>query len=249
MDLEKIRQIKLISRKLLALESTINGVLNNPHATGFSQYSSYKQMALVYNDIIAEFNEYQISSAHVYTMQVDAMPGMGDSLPMQQKAILETTLLSARMLRAKIENNLDFVEDEIENLQNFIARKLRSIIYEVPKLEKEIQNAIETLLIGKGMSKGIDYDRETGKFLFSGREYIPDFIIQKLQLCIEVKLLREQKYRSKIIEEINADITAYSKEYANLLFVVYDLGAIRDEVEFKRDLENSGNVKVLLIKN
>jgi ABC-type phosphate transport system substrate-binding protein len=59
MDIEKTKQIKLIARKLLALENTINSVLNNSNAIGFSQYSSYKQMALIYNDIVAEFKEYQ----------------------------------------------------------------------------------------------------------------------------------------------------------------------------------------------
>ena len=31
---------------------------------------------------------------------------------------------------------------------------------------------IESLLLGRGLSKGSDYDRETGKFEFSGKEYI-----------------------------------------------------------------------------
>ena len=55
------------------------------------------------------------------------------------------------------------------------------------------------------MEQRIDYDRETGKFEFSGKEYIPDFIVPKLNLCIEVKLLKEGR-KSKMIEEINADI-------------------------------------------
>ena len=31
-------------------------------------------------------------------------------------------------------------------------------------------NAIEALLLGRGLNKGIDYDRESGKFEFSGKE-------------------------------------------------------------------------------
>ena len=42
----------------------------------------------------------------------------------------------------------------------------------------EIPNAIESLLLGRGFSRGADYDRESGKFEFSGKEYIPDFIIR-----------------------------------------------------------------------
>ncbi|WP_375709426.1 hypothetical protein [Niallia sp. NCCP-28] len=67
-------------------------------------------------------------------------------------------------------------------------------------------------MLGRGLSKGTDYDRETGKLEFSGKEFIPDFIIPKLRLCIEVKLLHEGK-KLKIIEEISADITSYAKQY------------------------------------
>ena len=98
------------------------------------------------------------------------------------------------------------------------------------------------------MSKGTDYDRESGKVEFSGNEYIPDFIVPKMSLCIEVKLLRENR-KSKIIEEISADITAYKKIYNRQLFVVYDLGVIQNELEFKRDIEMSDGVKVIIVKH
>lgn len=48
--------------------------------------------------------------------------------------------------------------------------------------KREVQNAIEALLLGRGLAKGLDYDRESGKFEFSGKEYIPDFIIPKMSL-------------------------------------------------------------------
>jgi hypothetical protein len=80
-------------------------------------------------------------------------------------------------------------------------------------------------------------------------KYIPDFIFTKTKKCIEVKLIKEASKKSKIIEEINADITAYKKEYENLLFVVYDIGIIRDETEFCRDIENNDNVKIVIVKH
>ena len=150
---------------------------------------------------------------------------------------------------ALLEKEIDFIDDEYTNLENFIKTRLRSTIFSPPEKEKEVQNAIETLFVGKGWNKGIDYDRETGKFEFSGKEYIPDFIVPKLSLCIEVKLLKEGR-KSKIIEEINADITAYDKEYKRQLFVVYDLGVIRDEIEFKRDIENAkDDIKAIIVKH
>ena len=129
-----------------------------------------------------------------------------------------------------------------------LKSRLRAVIFEKPQREVEVQNAIESLLLGRGLSKGSDYDRETGKFEFSGKEYIPDFIIPKLQLCIEVKLLRDGR-KSKVIEEISADITAYAKQYERQLFVVYDLGVIQNEEEFRRDIVNAGNVKLIIVKH
>ncbi len=184
-----------------------------------------------------------------YDSTVDQMPGLYDSTWLMQKEVLESVLASTRILISAIEGNLDFVNDEIDSLENLISNKLRSVIFNLPQNEKEVQNAIESLLLGKGMNKGIDYDREVGKFTFSGREYIPDFIIYKLNLCIEVKLLKEAGRKSKVIEEINADITAYSKTYETIIFVVYDLGYIRDVDEFKRDIENSRNIKVVIVKS
>ena len=153
----------------------------------------------------------------------------------------------AKMLLASLEGNCDFVDDEFENLQNFLHSRLRASIFKKPEKEIEVQNAIETLLLGRGLSKGIDYDRESGKLEFSGREYIPDFVVKKLSLCIEVKLLREGR-RSKLIEEIGADITAYKKVYSRQLYVIYDLGVIQNEVEFKHDIEAIDGVKVIVVK-
>ena len=130
-----------------------------------------------------------------------------------------------------------------------------------PSILTENPNKLLREGAGKGISRGstkevVDYgrtigryyDRETGKFEFSGKEYIPDFIIPKLQLCIEVKLLRDGR-KSKVIEEISADITAYAKQYERQLFVVYDLGVIQNEEEFRRDIENAGNVKLIIVKH
>ena len=48
---------------------------------------------------------------------------------------------------------------------------LRTVIFDKPQKEIEVQNAIEALLLGRGLNKGIDYVRESGKFEFSGKEY------------------------------------------------------------------------------
>jgi REase_DpnII-MboI len=118
-----------------------------------------------------------------------------------------------------------------------------------PAREKDVQNTVEQLFIGRGMEKGIDYDREVGRVKVSTKEVIPDFTLPPLDTAIEVKLLRDPNVVSRVIDEINADIQSYSKEYKTTVFVVYDLGALRDEVEFRRDLESSDGVKVVVVKH
>ncbi len=95
----------------------------------------------------------------------------------------------------------------------------------------------------------VRFDRESGKVEYSGKEYIPDFVLKNPTMAVEIKLLKDVKDKSRIIEEITADITAYSKEYDRLLFVIYDLGCIQNEIEFRNDIEKSGNIKVVIIKH
>ena len=69
---------------------------------------------------------------------------------------------------------------------------LRTVIFDKPQKEIEVQNAIEALLLGRGLNKGIDYDRESGKFEFSGKEYIQILLFLnyhyalKLNFCVRI---------------------------------------------------------------
>jgi hypothetical protein len=51
------------------------------------------------------------------------------------------------------------------------------------------------------------------------------------------------------VDEINADIRAYGTLYERQLYVLYDLGTIRDEAEFRRDLETAPGVSVVVVKH
>lgn len=247
-SIDDTSEIKMLISQLTAFANTIQEILNNAHTMESNRYSSFRDMAQIYIDFVDRAKTVLKVSTMVYTFDISKMGSYGDTLWPEQKRIMEQTLLSARILLSSLEASVDFVDDEYDNLSDFLFTRLRSVVYTLPEKEIEIQNAIDSLLQGRGLSKGAEYDRESGKFEFSGREYIPDFIIPKLKLCIEVKLLKEGR-RSKMVEEISADITAYKKQYERILFVVYDLGAIRDEVEFKRDIEMTDGVKVIVVKH
>jgi hypothetical protein len=78
---------------------------------------------------------------------------------------------------------------------------------------------------------------------------VPDFIFPNLRLCLEVKLSRSRDYLRSIVDEINADVRCYGTVYERQLYVVYDLSSIRDEAEFKKDIESTPGVAVVIVKH
>lgn len=247
-SLEKNREIRVLISQIKAFCEMIHEILESTNTIESGRYSSFKDMAVVYNDLAERARKLLNVSSMFYTFNIDEIPSWGDSVWPVQKKILEQVFLCGKLLLSSLEESVDFVDDEFDNIENFLQSRIRTVVFQKPEKEIDVQNAIESLLLGRGLEKGVDYDRESGKFEFSGREYIPDFVMPKMSLCIEVKLLKEGR-KSKIIEEISADITAYKKAYERQLYIVYDLGVIQNEVEFKRDIEMSDGVKVIIIKH
>lgn len=136
---------------------------------------------------------------------------------------------------------------EILKILTIIENKLRKLIRDTPKNEKEVQDALENLFIGANLEE--DFSREKEHILYSSKTYIPDFVFKKIDTIVEVKFCNSQKKLKEIIDEINADIVAYKTKYANLIFIVYDLGVIREVDEFKNSIESNENVFLKVIKH
>jgi hypothetical protein len=139
--------------------------------------------------------------------------------------------------------------DELKNILNLLQSRVRSAVMKKPESEKDVQDVVEQLLIGYGLTKGGDYDREVGPIKVSSKEVIPDFIFPKFGLALEIKFFKSNSRRSSLIDQINSDIQAYGKKYATIAFLIYDLGHIRDEAEFKHGLDNQKNVFILIVKH
>lgn len=247
MDIDKKKRIKTLIFQCNALRNSVERSLQDTATLETGRYASFKTYAKRYNEIAKSVLVELRPDISMSYYDIDKMPEWSDSLWPHQRQIMESILLETDMLLSYLESESDFLEDECDSLENFIRARLRSCIFCMPTKEIEIQNAIETLLIGKGWKKGIDYDRECGRVRFSGKDYVPDFTVKKLQLCIEVKLIREGK-KADIIEQVNSDIIGYSKAYKHQMYVIYDLGVIRDEEEFRRDIENtSEEIRVIVI--
>ena len=173
-----------------------------------------------------------------------------DTPAFHQKKYFDEVYTDLSLLISFLEHAIGLKADEIQSLRDFFSANLRRAVFESPKHEKEIQNVVEQLLIGRGMNRGADYDREVGRVKVSIKEVVPDFIVPRLSLAIEIKLSKDKAKSKEIVDEINADIQAYGKKYSALIFIVYDLGSIQDESAFKQDLERSdGLIHVLVVKH
>jgi hypothetical protein len=128
---------------------------------------------------------------------------------------------------------------------NLVERSLRKVVHLEPTRETDVQNAFESLLVGAE----VIYLREADTLSYSSKVYIPDFTIGELDLAIEVKLCNRKGREAEIIGEINDDILAYKTRFGNLLFVVYDMGFIRDAERFSQTFEKHQSVMVRIVKN
>jgi len=126
---------------------------------------------------------------------------------------------------------------------NLAGNKLRRIIRTIPQKEKELQDKYEDLLI----AADIEYNREFPHIEYSTKQYIPDFSFSKINLAVEIKLCKNNE--KALIEQINDDILAYKTKFNNLIFVVYDLGQIRDIEIFKKSFEANDDVIIQIIKH
>lgn len=240
-----IRLLGMAKALRISMESSVRAAA----ADDVWKYSSFDQFARKYNDIVTSIGQILRLDAPLDLVDLDKMPRLGDSYAMVQKQYFETIHANLSMLIAYVEDELGITQDKIENLKNFFQARLRQVVFVRPDAELEIQNAIEQLLVGRGDTKGIDYDRETGRTMVSGKESVPDFIFPRLSVALEVKLAKERARLGTLVDQMNADIASYSTQYSQIIFVIYDLGTIRDEVEFRSGLEKCEHVSVIITKH
>jgi len=212
-------------------------------------FTSYKMFLRKYNTLAREAAPMLQSTTMLDVFDIDNIPTSGNTVWPVQKELFETAYSNTALLKSLLENAIGYAADETQHLEDFIQANLRRAIFAEPAKELEIQNAIESIIVGRGMAKGMDYDRETGRVKTAGKESVPDFIFPNLGLCLEVKLSKSPDKLRGIVDEINADIRAYSAKYERQCYVVYDLGIIRDEAEFKRGLEDTPGVTALVLKH
>lgn len=249
--MDQKERLKGILRSVVALQGAMSNSLTS--TTGeyahVGKYASFKTFMRKYNLLASEAAPYVANAKMLDLFQIENVKNSANYTWPHQKELFDSVYANVVILRSLLEVAIGFAEDESKNLKDFIQANLRRAIFSAPEREAEIQNGIESLIIGRGMAKGIDYDRETGRVKTSGKESIPDFIFPSLKLSLEVKLCRSKDSLRSIVDEINADLKSYSSAYERQIYVVYDLSIIRDEAEFKKDIENVPGVSVVIVKH
>jgi len=240
---------------LLSNTNALLGAMRNSTATvtgeaaNVGRYSSFGMFMRKYNALVQQTVPFLSNATILDAFNLDKIRDSASYTWIEQKEKFDTAYANVALLKSLIEGAIGYAEDQTSSLRDFIQVNLRKAIFVIPDKELGVRNAIEALIVGRGLEKGTDYDREAGRVKVSGKEFVPDFIFRNLKLCLEVKLSKSADKLRTIVDEINADIRAYSSVYERQLYVVYDLGTIRDEAEFKRDLENAPGVSVLVIKH
>jgi REase_DpnII-MboI len=134
---------------------------------------------------------------------------------------------------------------EVIDVETAIERALRPSFHTVaPQSERDVQNAVETIL----RAVGVEFTRDREVAPVGAKAFRPDFIIEMLDLAIEVKLTKPSRSAADIQEEIAADIAAYRTKWRHLLIVIYDLGSIDDPYQMRKSNLKHFGVSVIVIK-
>ncbi len=236
-----IAQIKALQR---AMEHSVSERVRES-----ARFESFKTFAQRYNIFAQQALPYTGDKVTVNYFSVDNMKAPSSLTWPAQKQIFDSVYTEVSLLLAALEGQYDFAEAKTIELKEFFESSLRRAVFRAPQREREIQDVVEQLLIGRGFRKGIEYDRETGRVMYSGKEFVPDFVFVPSDMFIEIKLVRIPEQAKTVIDEINADIVAYRTQYSKGIFIVYDLGVIRDVSEFARSIEHNMEIYVCVIKH
>jgi len=126
-----------------------------------------------------------------------------------------------------------------------ITRALRPAFKEPPTNERDVQDQIEQIL----RVLGVDYHRDKEVAAVGPTSFRPDFTIASQDLAIEVKFANDRHSAAAVQRELAEDVAGYRTKWKHLLAVVYDLGAIRDPEQMRRQNEAHFGVCIVIVKH
>lgn len=212
----------------------------------FESYGGYPAYIQEYNRLVpmvwALFGE----EAQCLFPQMDLGKEMNpaDTIGAMWKTHAESAAARLSALAAYLKTKQGTRKQEGDDIATILEENLRPAMFTDPDNEKAVQDVIETIF----RVRSLDFRREQQSVPYSTKRYIPDFTFDSLGLAVEVKFCKKAGREKELIDEINADIVGYQGAYESMLFVIYDLGFIRDVALFKLDIELQPGVRVLIVK-
>jgi hypothetical protein len=154
----------------------------------------------------------------------------------------ENTIFSILDNRLHLKTDVELVVEDISSKLKIVIPK--AFEHRKPSHENEVNDIIKAFID----SENIRYKREFPSIRFSFSNIIPDHIVENENLVIEAKLLRKRDAKSKITNELAADLFKLPDVFSKLLVIYDPERRIADDLEFKIDFEKNQNVFVNIVR-
>jgi 7-cyano-7-deazaguanine synthase in queuosine biosynthesis len=148
----------------------------------------------------------------------------------------------------QIINKRDYLESDISRFILSLTSRLKKTIpiafqTTLPGSEKILNDYISAFLIDEELR----LKREFPTVTYALAKVIPDHSIE--DIFIEAKYLRGKVSKSKITDQIGADLIKYTAFTRHILFVLFDPERkIQDDDAFRDDIQENGNCTVCIIR-
>jgi len=131
-------------------------------------------------------------------------------------------------------------------LLRILEYDLRKHIKKAPRNEEELKNIIYDLCVQLDSSLVREQLRE-----FYLGVYTVNFVFWNGSVALEVKLIKDKSQLQKALTEIVSHIPPFSNTFLHVIFLLYDVGEVIDNVdEIKRSIEAKGdNLLMLVVKH
>ena len=207
----------------------------------FQSYAGYPFYIDEYNRLVLLAANLDPEVAQTFQgVNLDKDRNPADVIGPMWKAYAELAAVRLNSLAGYLKTKLGTKGEEHEQIIDLIGRALRPSLYDDPTHERDVQNALDTIF----RARALEFRREQDVVPYSTKTYRPDFTFERIGLAVEVKFCKDRDREKKMIDEINADIVGYGGRYERILFVIYDLGFIRDPAQFSADIEANSQVHV-----
>ncbi len=212
----------------------------------FEGYGGYPAYIQEYNRLVPMVWELFGEEAQRLFPQMDLGKQMNpaDTIGAMWKTHAEFAAARLSALAAYLKTKQGTRKREGDDIATLLEENLRPAMFTDPDNERAVQDVIETIF----RVRSLDFRREQQSVPYSTKRYIPDFTFDSLGLAVEVKFCNRAGREKELIDEVNADIVGYQGTYESMLFVIYDLGFIRDVALFKSSIELQPGVRVLVVK-